>query len=123
MVAVSLMPPVDQCASCEGRKAALKARDIATDRESAAFETARQGLNAEPSPGALPPIAEDMQAATRVNPATRPLLAPDLALQASEVQTSIVQTTSDPAAPGDNPALRLQAFQAYGATSGARSGS
>ncbi len=113
MVAVSLMPPVDRCASCEGQKAESKARDIATAREAEAFEAPKPGADAQPSPGALPSPAADDVKANPVDTTARTLLSPDLAVQASLAGAESSQVDS-----GNNPALRLQALQAYGGAGG-----
>lgn len=118
MVAVSLMPPVDYCASCEGKKAETKARDVASARETEAFETQRTNDNAQPSPGSLPPIATDDAKTKPIDTVARPLLSPDLAVQAS-----LASAEGGPVDEGANPALRLQAFQAYSALPGTKPGS
>lgn len=111
MVAVSLMPPVDQCASCEGKRAASKARDIGAAREAEALDKQGQAEAAQPSPGSLPPPGADDAATKPVDTVARPLLSPNLAVQASHGTSEISQSHD-----GANPALRLQAAQAYGAT-------
>lgn len=113
MVAVSLMPPVDSCASCAGEKAESKAHDVASAREAGAFDAARADNNAQLSPGALSPIAGDNAKRNPVDTAARPLLSPDLAVQAS-----LAKAESSPTDRESSPTLRLQAFQAYGAAPG-----
>ncbi len=113
MVAVSLMPPVDRCASCEGQKAESKARDIATAREAAAFDATGPGADVQPSPGSLPSPAADDVKTNPVDTTARPLLSPDLAVQASLAGAESGQVDR-----GSDPALRLQAFQAYGSGGG-----
>lgn len=110
MVAVSLMPPVDCCASREGKQAESKAHDIASARETEAFESVRGGPDAKPSPGALPPITADDAKTNPVDTATRPLLSADLAVQALQAKVEINLTDH-----GSHPTQRLQAIQAYGA--------
>lgn len=118
MVSVSLMPPVDYCASCEGKKAESQARDVAFSRAAEATDQAsRPDFEAQPPPGALPSRRDEAQTKP-VDTVARPLLSPDLAVQAS-----LANVDTLPTAPGDNPMLRLQAFQAYGAAPGRGSGS
>lgn len=105
MVSISLMPPVDYCPSCEGRKAGDNARQIARTREQQADPTA--GAGATLAPDAPPPIAAEESISKPVASTTPSLLAPDLAVQASLAKA---ETTAPNA---DNPALRLQALQAY----------
>ena len=113
MVAVSLMPPVDYCTSCEGRRATDKARDVASARE-AEIAGGLRGRDADKlSPGALPALGTEDSGTKPVDPAARPLLSPDLVVQAS-----LAKTESSAVDDGANPALRLQAFQAYGAAPG-----
>ena len=118
MVALSLMPPVDYCASCEGQKAEVNARAIANAREAEASATREATKSDSLSPGALPPITDAKTNAKPVDTVARPLLSPDLAVQAS-----LAKAESSPIEPGDNPTLRLQAFQAYGVTPGRGPGS
>jgi len=113
MVAVSLMPPVDSCASCEGKKAESNARDVAIARQSEAFESHRSDQPNQLSPGALPPISDVEAKAKPVDTVVRPLLSADLVVQAS-----LGVTESRPSDQQENSTLRLQAAQAYGAASG-----
>ena len=109
MVDVSLMPPVDYCASCEGKRAEDRARDIAITREAKAFEASRQTNNNELSPGALPSIAAVQNEIQQVDPVARPLLSPSLAVQAS-----LAGGESNAASNGSDATARLLASQAYG---------
>ena len=109
MVALSLMPPVDYCASCEGRKAEGKARDIAMAREASALDAARSDQLSSPSPGAPASPPSGSPGTQPVSTASHPLLAADLVVQASLAGTEVTSTE-----PGDNPAMRLQAIKAYG---------
>ncbi len=122
MVALSLMPPVDYCASCEGKKAESKARDVATAREAeafaAAFEAPGGNPKAQPALGALPPVAADDTKVIPVDTIARPLLSPEL-----RVQASLAKAANSPLDESSSPGLRLQAFQAYGSSPGARPGS
>lgn len=110
MVDVSLMPPVDYCASCEGRKAESRALDIASARERKALESAQSVGNEGLSPGALPSISAVNNEAASVSTITKPLIAPDLAVQASLAGSEIPPTES-----GVDPTARLLAQQAYSA--------
>lgn len=113
MVAVSLMPPVDYCASCEGRRATDKARQVASAREAEIAENQGIADGTSFSSGALPAgNAEDLKPKP-VDSVSRPLLSPDLVVQASTA-TEQSNAIDD----GANPSLRLQAFQAYGAAPG-----
>lgn len=108
MVSISLMPPVDYCPSCEGRKADNNARQIARTREQQADPTAgAAGADATLAPGAPPPIAAEERISKPVASTTPSLLAPDLAVQASLAKTEATAPNTD------NPAQRLQALQAY----------
>ena len=113
MVAVSLMPPVDYCASCDGKKAEGKALDVARTREAEGFESRRTDDSNQVSPGALPPIAELDAKVQPVDTVARPLLSADLAVQASLAQSEIAPTDQE-----DSSTLRLQAIQAYAALTG-----
>lgn len=113
MVAVSLMPPVDQCASCEGKRAESRARDVAQAREAVATDQLGQNETIQPSPGALPPPSVNDVETKPVDTVARPLLSPDLTVQAS-----LGNAQSSATDEGANPALRLQAFHAYGTAPG-----
>lgn len=108
MVDVSLMPPVDYCASCEGKRAEDRARDIAITREAKAFEASQQTENKGLSPGALPPVAAVQNDTPPVDAIARPLLSPSLAVQASLAGGESSSTNT-----GSDPSTRLLAFQAY----------
>lgn len=112
MTPISLMPPVDYCPSCEGRKAENLAQQVGAARA----EQTDQGAAADPtapSVGAPPPIDAGAQTpagneARPINGTVQTLLAPDLAVQALQAQSQIGETGSDEAA------LRLRGADAYG---------
>lgn len=111
MTPISLMPPVDYCPSCEGKKAESQAQDIGAAR---AQQIELQAADAAPSPGALPaeptnPVAAE-GAAKPVDGAAQPLLAPDLAVQALLARPETDATGTEDAA------LRLRSAQAYAGT-------
>ena len=114
MTPISLMPPVDYCPSCEGKKAESQAHDIGAAR---AQQIELQAADAAPSPGAVPaetgnPAA--VQGATKpVEGATPSLLASDLAVQA------LLARPETDGAGTEDAALRLRGAQAY---AGAHSG-
>lgn len=115
MTPVSLMPPVDYCPSCEGRKAESKAFDIGDARAQQAELQASGDPVATPVPGAPPPAEAAAEAAgdDRSKPvatAVQPLLASDLALQASFARPF------NEAGSGEAEALRLRAAEAYRAS-------
>ena len=112
MIAVSLIPPVDHCASCEGEKAESKALEIALARQVEAHQSQSSDQAGQLAPGALPPVA-DIEAGAKADVVARPLLAADLAVQAS-----LAQSESNAADSQANSTLRLQAAQAYGAADG-----
>jgi hypothetical protein len=104
MTAISLMPPVDYCPSCEGQKAQDQAADIGAARaqqveQKASLEASIQQTDVAPTTGA----SGDAQ----MSSASRPLLAPDLVVQATLAQSSI--ETSQ----GEIEAQRLRAAEAY----------
>ena len=125
MTPVSLMPPVDYCPSCEGKKAESKAAQIGESRaRQAELQSATDPL-AAPSPGSLPPLEAGAPIAggdepKPVSSAVQSLLAPDLAVQASlagsSVQASNIQVGGDGAGSSEAEALRLRAAAAYQAT-------
>ncbi len=111
MTPISLMPPLDYCPSCEGRKAEAQALQVGEARaERAASELGLDpGATAAP---AAPPALEAGAVAGRndgakpVAGAIPPLLAPDLAVQASLAGSGIDQG-------GGAEALRLLSTVAY----------
>ena len=123
MTPVSLMPPVDYCPSCEGRKDEAKAIQIGEARarqeelRSADGAFSAAGSEATPAPGALPAEGPSQattgDAAKPVATVVQTLLAPDLAVQAALARPAI-DAASTEAGAGQNEALRLRAAQAYG---------
>lgn len=112
MTPVSLMPPVDYCPSCEGRKAESKAFDIGETRAQQAELQAAGDPVATPAPGAPPPVEAVAEAtgddrSKPVASAVQTLLAPDLAVQASLARPAIE------AGNGEAEALRLRGAEAY----------
>ncbi len=112
MTPVSLMPPVDYCPSCEGRKAESKAFDIGETRAQQAELQAAGDPLTTPTPGAPPPVepAAEALGGDRSKPAAgavQTLLAPDLAVQASLARPAIEASGSEAEA------LRLRAAEAY----------
>lgn len=112
MTPVSLMPPVDYCPSCEGRKAESKAFDIGATRAQQAELQAADDPTTTPAPGAPPPVESAAETAGNdrskpVASAVQTLLAPDLAVQASLARPAI------DAGGGEAEALRLRAAEAY----------
>lgn len=111
MTPVSMMPPVDYCPSCEGRKDESKARDIGEARARQAELRSEADPTATPAAGAEPPTVEAPAGAGErpktVATAVQPLLAPDLAVQASFARPF------NEAGNGETEALRLRAAEAY----------
>ncbi|MGI9485589.1 MAG: hypothetical protein ACR2RF_06860 [Geminicoccaceae bacterium] len=112
MTPVSLMPPVDYCPSCEGRKAESKAFDIGETRAQQAELQAADDPTATSAPGAPPPVDSAAEAvgddrSRPVASAVQTLLAPDLAVHASLARPAIE------AGSGEAEALRLRATEAY----------
>jgi len=110
MTPVSLMPPVDYCPSCEGRKAESQAHQVG---EARAQQIELQSADAAEAIQASDPVTSASQAGEAgnsqpVDNAAQPLLAPDLAVQA------LLSRPAVDAASGDDPAVRLRAAQAYG---------
>ncbi|MGI9451183.1 MAG: hypothetical protein ACR2QH_11185, partial [Geminicoccaceae bacterium] len=103
MIAVSLIPPVDHCASCEGEKAESKALDIALARQAEAHQSQSSDQANQLAPGALPPVA-DIEVGAKPDVVAPSLLAADLAVQAS-----LAQSESSPVDSQANSTLRLQA--------------
>jgi hypothetical protein len=106
MTPVSLMPPIDHCPSCEGRKAERLAVEIGEARA----RQAELRATAE-APGAVPADAGSSAASGRPEPVTGAvpsLLAPDLAIQATLARPPI------DAAGGADAGLRLRSAMAYG---------
>ncbi|MGI9416940.1 MAG: hypothetical protein ACR2RA_03770 [Geminicoccaceae bacterium] len=117
MTPVSLMPPVDYCPSCEGRKAEGKAFELGEARAKQAELQSAAGPAAGPSPGAPSAIeaagrSVANEVAQPVPGAVQPLLAPDLAVQASLARPAIDAANSG-VGNGEAAALRLRSTQAY----------
>jgi hypothetical protein len=108
MTAISLMPPVDYCPSCAGRKAQDQAADIGESRarkveQHASLEASIQrqsDVAPAAEPGGTPPVSG----------ASQTLLAPDLVVQATLAQSSIETGR------GEIEAQRLRAAEAYSAS-------
>ncbi|MEZ5931534.1 MAG: hypothetical protein R3F54_06210 [Alphaproteobacteria bacterium] len=110
MTPLSLMPPIDYCSSCEGRKAERQAVDIGEARARKAESKAAADAQAPP-PGAMPAEAGNAATPGQPEPVTGSvpsLLAPDLAVQAALGRPSIDATG------GEDAALRLRTARAYG---------
>lgn len=114
MTPISLIPPVDYCPSCEGRRAEAQAEDIGAARARQAELKSEDAAPAVAPPGASPTDAAggsgETAARKPVDGAVQPLLAGDLVVQASVAASEIG------AAGGEDAALRLRGAQAYGAT-------
>ncbi|MGI9493926.1 MAG: hypothetical protein ACR2QF_16135, partial [Geminicoccaceae bacterium] len=89
------------------------AHDLALTRQAEASQSPSSDQTNQLAPGALPPVAGIEAKAEPTDVVARPLLAADLAVQAS-----LAQAESHPTASQANSTLRLQAFQAYGTTAG-----
>ena len=107
MTPVSLMPPVDYCPSCEGRKAEANALDIAkASAERADLKAEQQTTEISPSPGAVGPETGTPSVTGVASPLVSPALAVQAMLDAPETNASFPQN-------GEAAALRLQAAEAY----------
>jgi hypothetical protein len=108
MTAISLMPPVDYCPSCEGRKAEDLAVQIGEARAQQVEQQASLETSAERQSAAVEPSQPDSSAP--VSSVSQTLLSPDSAVQAMLAQSSI-ETGQ-----GEIEAQRLRAAAAYGAS-------
>lgn len=123
MTPISLMPPVDYCPSCEGRKAESQAVQVGEARARRAEFQAATETEAASAAGAVPAEASFGAAETdRAKPvatAVQSLLAPDLAVQAALARPSIDASGGAGHGHGHGDAgaeaLRLRAAQTYGA--------
>lgn|GEM_PF-3841872 len=108
------MPPVDYCPSCEGKKAESHAQQVGQAR--AQQIELQSTADAAPTPTPGPQPAEQTgqtsagDSAKPVDSAVQPLLASDLAVQATLARPEV------DAASGQDAALRLRGAQAYGAS-------
>jgi len=107
MNAVSLMPPVDYCPSCEGRKAEDLAVQIGEGRAQQIEQQATLDTSADRQNTVVQ--ASDPGSTQPVSGASHALLAPDLVVQATLAQSSTSDTE------GAAEAQRLRAAAAYGA--------
>ncbi|MEM8950046.1 MAG: hypothetical protein AAGA21_04725 [Pseudomonadota bacterium] len=111
MTPISMMPPVDYCPSCEGRKDENKALDIGEARvrqaelQSEIDQTSAAAEGTQTSEIASPVAAGEGPAT--INTAVQPLLAPDLAVQATFARPF------NEAGNSETEALRLRAAEAY----------
>jgi len=104
MTPVSMMPPVDYCPSCEGKKAEARAIDIAQDRlQQADLKAEQQTAEHAPSPGEPSAAA----GTTPVSGAVTPLVSPDLAVQAMLAKPEI-DAGNDRSAATDPPIVSNQ---------------
>lgn len=118
MTPISLMPPVDSCSSCEGRKAELRAQQIGDLRAQKAelkSESTATALNSAKSPSGAPLTeaagrSDEPISLLSVAGATKPLLAPELA-----VQVALARPETETGA-GDAETRRLRGAQSYGAS-------
>lgn len=118
MTPVSLMPPVDYCPSCEGRKDEQQAFDIGQARarqdevQAVAEAGASSAAGATSGVGAsIDSLASGTGAETGAQPVggvVQTLLAPDLAVQASLARPGI-----DAASDAITNELRLRGAEAY----------
>ncbi len=108
MTPVSLMPPIDYCPSCEGRRAENQAIDVAKSR---ADQAERNDLKA-PSPDASAPSPGAVETAP-AGGAVSPLIAPDLAVLAMQAGSETEPAVALPAAGDGAAALRLRMAEAY----------
>ena len=106
MTAISLLPPVDYCPSCEGRKAQDKAADIGEARAQKVEQQATLEASIQQQRDAVP--VTEPGGPTPASGASHNLLAPDLVVQVALAQSSI-ETGQ-----GENEAQRLRAAEAYG---------
>lgn len=111
MVEAYLMPPVPYCTSCGGEDRETRARDIAVERAEKALETSPLAGSQALSPDGTRPLAANTIETSSVTGFTRPLVAPDLAIQAALASEETGGASGD-----DDPLARLLAQKAYAAS-------